>query len=75
MKRVSKAIAVSIILILVLCLFPVIYRYKDGGSVCYRSLVYEITRWHQMSDTEPDGFMDGLEVRIFGVLIYEKHYE
>ena len=39
---------------------PVPLRYKDGGSVCFKAVLYDVTRFHQLDlDPRPDMTMDG----------------
>lgn len=76
MKKKSKVIlTVVLIVLLVVLLFPARLRYKDGGSICYRAVLYEVTKWHQISETEPDGFRDGFQVKILGMTVFDKYYE
>lgn len=73
----KKKFIIAIILILVVFLIPIRMNLKDGGSVRYKSLVYEITKIHQLSQ-ETDGvkpYIDGLEVKILGVTIYRETNE
>lgn len=60
---------------LVICLIPIRLQYKDGGSVRYKAVFYEITNWHQLSEEEPDGYKDGLLIKLFGLTVYEKYYD
>ncbi len=65
---------IAIIVILVVLLTPIRTNLKDGGSVRYKSLVYEITKIHQLA-LEADGvkpYIDGYEVKIFGMTIYRE---
>lgn len=53
-------------------LTPIRMNIKDGGSVSYKSLVYEITKIHQLApdanDVKP--YIDGLEIKILGITVY-----
>ena len=63
---------IAAILIMAILLAPVRMRLKDGGSVRYKSLVYEVTKIHQLAP-EADGvkpYIDGFEVKIFGMTVY-----
>ena len=73
-KRIGIVVVISVLLIL---LTPVRMNLKDGGSVRYKSLVYEVTKIHQLAP-EADGvkpYIDGFEVRILGMTIYRKTNE
>ena len=70
----KKAYIIAIILILVILLFPIRMNLKDGGSVRYRSLVYEVTKIHQLAP-DVDGvkpYIDGFEVKILGMTVYRE---
>lgn len=75
MKKKKWILIVLAAVVAAVLLIPMRLRYKDGGSVCYRAIVYDVTRWHQMDDSEPDGYKDGLRVRILGVTVYERSYD
>lgn len=67
----KKIVIAALIIVLVVLLFPTRSPMKDGGSVCYKSLTYEITKFHELApidDTKP--YIDGLEIRLFGVTVY-----
>ena len=42
-------VVIAIIVVLVILLTPVRMNLKDGGSVRYKALVYEVTKIHQLS--------------------------
>ena len=72
-KKVNIIIIVVAMLIL---LTPIRMNIKDGGSVRYKSLVYEVTKIHQLDLIENDDrvkpFIEGLEIKILGMRIYRK---
>lgn len=74
----KKAIfVIAAILIMAILLAPVRMRLKDGGSVRYKSLVYEVTKIHRLTPAA-DGvkpYIDGLEVKIFGMTVYRETNE
>ena len=74
----KKAISIiAAVLIMAVLLTPVRMRLKDGGSVRYKSLVYEVTKIHRLAP-ETEGvrpFIDGLEVKIFGMTVYRETNE
>lgn len=75
MKKKKLIIIVIISVILVVHLFPRKLRYKDGGSVCYDAILYDVTKVHSIDENEPDGFKDGLQVRILGITVCDKSYD
>ena len=73
MKRKVVAV-ILIVMALVVLLTPVRMSLKDGGSVRYKALVYEVTKIHQLSPKAKGvkPYIDGLEVRILGVTVYRE---
>lgn len=70
MKR--KLLKIFAAILAVVLLFPVRLDLKDGGSVSYKSLVYEVTKLHRY-DPEADGVKphaDGLQIKILGMTIF-----
>ena len=74
MNKTAKVLRVVAVLFLILGLIPIKLHYKDGGSVCYKAVLYEVTKWHQLSD-DLDGHKDGLQIKILGLVIYDKYFE
>lgn len=73
MKKKTFGI-IAIIVVLVILLTPIQMNLKDGGSVRYKSLVYEVTKIHQLAP-ELEGvkpYIDGFEVKILGVTVYSE---
>lgn len=76
MKKTKKRalLVIAVVLALVLLLTPIPLRLKDGGSVRYKALVYEVTKIYQLpSETDADyEYIEGIEVKILGVTVYRK---
>lgn len=71
----KKWIIIGIVIaVLVVLLFPRKLNYKDGGSVCYKAILYDVTKLHKLDDNEPDGYQDGLCIRILGMTVCDKSY-
>lgn len=68
---------VAVILVLVILLTPIRMNLKDGGSVRYKSMIYEVTKIHQLAPEtdEVKPYIDGFEVKILGRTIYRKTNE
>ncbi len=76
MKK-KMAIALIALLVLAILLIPIRLPLKDGGSVVYKSLAYEVTVLHQLTP-EPNGerpYIDGLEIKILGISVYREMNE
>lgn len=76
MKKKALGI-IAIIVVLVILLTPIRMNLKDGGSVRYKSLVYEVTKIHQLAP-EVEGvkpYIDGFEIKILGMTVYRETNE
>ena len=59
----DKVIIVVCVLLIALLLFPVRHQYKDGGSVHYDAIAYDVYDMHRISDEgETFGYTVGFEV-------------
>lgn len=67
MKR--KVIVGIIIVLLIVLLIPLPLRYKDGGTVEYRAVLYSVTNYHSLKAEE--GYYTGIQVKILGILVYD----
>ncbi len=78
LKKEKWSIIIGIVIVWIILLFPIRMNLKDGGSVIYKSLTYEVTKIHTLESiytgTEQEDviYVDGLEVKIFGITIYSK---
>ena len=72
----KKVIIISVVIILVVLLFPIRNQLKDGGSIQYKSLTYEITKVHSLMPEEAEKtgkvkpYNDGYVIKILGIEIY-----
>ena len=75
-KRVIlKTLAFLLALLLIAALVPKKLRYRDGGSVEYKALVYSVIKWHAIAGGEdPAGeyYRVGTTVRIFGQSVHDE---
>lgn len=76
MKKKTVAVIIAI-LVLTALLFPIRMNLKDGGSVRYKALAYEVTKIHRLA---PDAggekpFIEGLEIKILGMTVYQETNE
>lgn len=73
MKRKIKVVIAVIVLIILLIPIPI--RYKDGGSVRYRAILYDVTKYHQLDSKSETGYNDGWKIKIIGIPIYDDFNE
>lgn len=48
----KKRKKIFIILLILVLFFPITYRYKDGGTVSYKAILYSYTIYHRMEEDE-----------------------
>lgn len=67
----DKVIIVVCVLLIALLLFPVRHQYKDGGSVHYDAIAYDVYDMHRISEEgETFGYTVGTIVKIFGFEVF-----
>lgn len=71
-KKLIKIIAV--ILLLAVLLIPLPRYYKDGGTIEYHAVLYQIFHWHSIRGVDGGSheirYYDGVEVRVLGFTVY-----
>ncbi len=71
MDKMKKWIVVTaVIMVFLVLLTPIPIYWKDGGSVTFKSLVYEVTKIHQLPPDIDEAYIEGLEVKILGMTVY-----
>lgn len=75
MKR--KVIIISVVLVLLILLFPIKNQLKDGGTVEYKSLVYRVSKVNRLitlEEMEKEGkvkeYEKGIIIEILGFEVY-----
>lgn len=71
----KKIIIGIVIFVLAILLIPLPIKYKDGGTIKYKSFLYTITKYHKLDNNYDDGYFDATEVKILGKTIYYKYDE
>ena len=67
----SKKIWILIIVITsLILLFPIPMRLRDGGSIRFQALLYNITIYHQLNHQVESGYVDGIGIEILGIEIF-----
>ena len=75
MKKNKKLIIIFIIVIIVILLIPKRTILWDGGTVKYKSLIYEITKYNRLDNNYKSGYNNGLKIKLFGITIYNNFKE
>ena len=68
-KKVMIGICVLLVIVL---LVPIPMRLKDGGTVVYHAVLYQVEDVHRLGavDTAEDEYLEGMIVRILGMEVY-----
>ena len=66
----AKAIAIGLILLMFILLIPIPLRYKDGGTVEYRALLYSVYDVHRLATEPAGGYDEGIIVKVLGIEIF-----
>ena len=75
MKKNKKLIIIFIIVIILILLIPKKTMLWDGGTVKYKSVIYEITKYHRLDNNYKNGYNNGLKIKLFGITIYNNFKE
>ncbi|MBP5490433.1 MAG: hypothetical protein J6Y10_07545 [Lachnospiraceae bacterium] len=83
--RKKRWIIIAICVVIVILCVPMIQTYKDGGTVCYDAILYDVTDYNrELSKVErvnnttlryTHGMKKGVEIRILGFTVYDSTYE
>lgn len=73
----KKVIIITIVIALLILLFPIRIQLKDGGSIKYKSILYNITKVHTLmleEEIDKSGkvkpYKEGIIIEILGIKIY-----
>lgn len=65
----KKIVAIILVIILIVLVFPVKSVYKDGGSVQYKSITYTVIKYHILSEDSDDAYIEDSGIKILGVTV------
>ena len=60
---------ISLIIFLILCI-PIPMRLKDGGSVEYRAIIYQVVDVHRLNELCSTGYSEGIIIKILGMQVF-----
>ena len=71
----KRLITIGIIIILLVLLIPIPTHLKDGGSIKYNALTYQITKVHSLKtifeeETSGKKYNEGIIIKILGFEIF-----
>ena len=62
----KKIWIIMIVIIALVLLFPIPMRLRDGGSIRFQALLYNVTIYHQLNHQAESGYVDGIGIEILG---------
>ena len=68
----KKAMIGICVLLAIVLLVPIPMRLKDGGTVVYHAVLYQVEDVHRLGavDTAENEYLEGMIVRILGMEVY-----
>ena len=72
MKKTTRLLIIIIVVIVLLMPYR-ITRYKDGGSVQYNGIFYEVVRYHSFNVDTAGGYNNGLSINVFGLTLFDNY--
>lgn len=67
----KKILIIAIIVLLVILLFPIPMKLRDGGTVEYKALLYSVTKYHKLApENSEKEYIDSVEIKILGKEIF-----
>ena len=71
MMKKKNIIIIAIIMFLVILLFPIPNKLKDGGAVEYKALLYKITDYHKIApEVSKTEYLEGIKIELLGFEIF-----
>lgn len=72
MKKKTKLLIITIVVIVLLMPYR-ITRYKDGGTIQYNGIFYEVVKYHSLNEDTPGGYNNGLSISVFGLTLFDNY--
>ena len=66
----KKIITLVVIILLVLLLFPIPMKLKDGGTIEYKAILYQVSDVHKINVNSKSGYDTGIIIKILGFEVY-----
>ena len=70
MKNKLKYGKIIVILIIIILLFPIPMRLKDGGSIRFQSVLYSVTKINRLNEDIDSENIKGWEVEVLNMKVY-----
>ena len=73
MKKRKRGWLIALVIVLIICLFPVRLTRHDGGTAEYMAVLYRVIVWHMINPDDSgktNTYLTGTDVYVCGVLVY-----
>lgn len=71
-SKMRKKAWILLILVLAAMLIPMKNQYRDGGTLEYKAIVYQVIKLNRMTTQDNRlGTLTGTKIRIFGFQVYD----
>ena len=67
----NKKLIIVIVLLFLILFVPIPFNLKDGGTVEYKALTYQISNVHKINHNSKDGYDRGIIIKIFGIKVFD----
>lgn len=67
----KKVITGICLLLVIVLLFPIPLRMKDGGTVKYQAVLYSISDVHRLAPSTESGYEEGFVIEILGMQVFD----
>ena len=73
----KKVVTGICILLAIVLLIPIPMRLKDGGTVVYNAILYQVENVHRIDPeaTSENDYLEGMIVKILGIEVYNNVYK
>lgn len=66
----KKTIIITVVVIILFLTIPSASHLKDGGTVEYNALIYNVTKVKRLNSDSKTGYDEGIIIKLFGNIIY-----
>ncbi len=60
-----------IIILILILIIPIPFHLKDGGTIEFKALLYQVSKVHKLNSNSPSGYDNGIIIKIFGIKVFD----
>lgn len=64
-SKTKKRVLILMVIVFFLMCIPTVNKYRDGGTVEYRAVLYTYTKWHKLNPDGPEEYIIYNEFKLF----------